>query len=174
MTQCFPIDQVLLFATKRNGTTLPREGGYPLRAVAPGEYGYKSVKWVRKIKFTEKRELDSNDLGSIRWSIDLIPPEENPWNCDNDTRKKLLKKIFLESTSGRKAKEGRGGIAKRIQTKGVNQLPKKEEEIFLCNENEIPEGKSKRFESFGQKLLVFKLNGVISAIESICPHVFQT
>jgi DMSO/TMAO reductase YedYZ molybdopterin-dependent catalytic subunit len=94
MTQCFPINQDLLFAIKRNGVPLPREGGYPVRAVAPGEYGYKSVKWARKITFTEKRELDSNDLESIRWGIDLIPPEENPWNCNNDARKKLLKKIF--------------------------------------------------------------------------------
>jgi 3-phenylpropionate/trans-cinnamate dioxygenase ferredoxin component len=48
----------------------------------------------------------------------------------------------------------------------------KKEEIFLCKENEIPEGKSKRFESFGQNILVFKLKGSIYAIESICPHVF--
>jgi len=94
MTQCFPINQDVLFATKRNGIPLPREGGYPLRAVAPGEYGYKSVKWVKKIKFMEKRELDFGDLGSIRWGIDLVPPEENPWNCDNDARKKLLRKTF--------------------------------------------------------------------------------
>ena len=94
LTQTFPIEQDLLFATKRNGVPLPREGGYPLRAVAPGEYGYKSVKWVRKIRFTEKRELDSTDLSSIRWGIDIVPPEENPWNCDNNTRKKLLRKVF--------------------------------------------------------------------------------
>jgi len=117
MTQCFPIDQDLLFATKRNGTTLPREGGYPLRAVAPGEYGYKSVKWVRKIKFTEKRELDSNDLGSIRWSIDLIPPEENPWNCENDTRKKLLKKIFSNQLREERQKRAEDALQKEFKQK---------------------------------------------------------
>ena len=47
-----------------------------------------------------------------------------------------------------------------------------EEEIFLCREDEIPEGRTKRVEYSGESILIFKLNGTISAIESICPHVF--
>ena len=35
LTPCFPIRQDVLFATKRNGSPVLREGGFPLRAVAP-------------------------------------------------------------------------------------------------------------------------------------------
>jgi DMSO/TMAO reductase YedYZ molybdopterin-dependent catalytic subunit len=36
---------------------LPPENGGPLRLITPHKYAYKSAKWVRKIKFTEKQEL---------------------------------------------------------------------------------------------------------------------
>ena len=115
LSQCFPMTQDILFATKRNGTPLPREGGFPLRVVAPGEYGYKSVKWVKKAKFTRERELGFYDLSSLRWGLELTPPEENPWNCDNFARKKLLKSIFsklLEEERQRRIEERTRGPAK--------------------------------------------------------------
>lgn len=34
------------------GTPLPSEGGFPLRLIVPGMYGYKSVKWVDRIVAT--------------------------------------------------------------------------------------------------------------------------
>jgi DMSO/TMAO reductase YedYZ molybdopterin-dependent catalytic subunit len=94
VSQTFPIDQDLLFATERNGKPLPREGGFPLRAVAPGEYGYKSVKWVRKIKFSSTRENDFYEKAVNAWGLPVISPEENPWNCNDLERKKLLKAVF--------------------------------------------------------------------------------
>jgi len=94
VSQAFPIDQDILFATKRNGKPLTREGGFPLRVVAPGEYGYKSSKWARKIKFTSARERDFYDEAVVGLGIPPIPPEENPWNCNDLERKKLLKRVF--------------------------------------------------------------------------------
>jgi DMSO/TMAO reductase YedYZ molybdopterin-dependent catalytic subunit len=120
LTQCFPIAQDLLFATKRNGVPLPREGGFPLRAVAPGEYGYKSVKWVKKVKFIEERELDFYDLSLVRWGFDLYSPEENPWNCDNVARKKLLKDVFsklLQEERSRRIEERTGKLASDLSGK---------------------------------------------------------
>jgi DMSO/TMAO reductase YedYZ molybdopterin-dependent catalytic subunit len=94
VSQTFPIDQDLLFATERNGKPLTREGGFPLRVVAPGEYGYRSSKWVRRINFTSTREQDFYEKAVTLLGIPPIPPEENPWNCNDLERKKLLKTVF--------------------------------------------------------------------------------
>jgi DMSO/TMAO reductase YedYZ molybdopterin-dependent catalytic subunit len=40
----------VFLAYKMNGEPLPREHGYPLRAVIPGIYGMKNVKWISKIE----------------------------------------------------------------------------------------------------------------------------
>ncbi len=45
-----------LLAYKLNGKDLLPENGYPLRLVIPRMYGYKGVKWVDRIVFTEKQE----------------------------------------------------------------------------------------------------------------------
>ena len=42
-------DDVFL-AYRMNGEPLPREHGYPLRAIVPGIYGMKNVKWLSKIE----------------------------------------------------------------------------------------------------------------------------
>lgn len=49
-------DDVLL-AYRLDDKELPREHGGPLRLVVPYKYGYKSAKWVFRIKFTETQEL---------------------------------------------------------------------------------------------------------------------
>ena len=61
LSQTFPIGQDLLLADGQNGSVLPRPAGYPLRIVAPGEFGMKSTKWVEKIKFCSEREVDALD-----------------------------------------------------------------------------------------------------------------
>jgi DMSO/TMAO reductase YedYZ molybdopterin-dependent catalytic subunit len=40
----------VFLAYKMNGEPLPREHGYPLRAIVPGIYGMKNVKWISKIE----------------------------------------------------------------------------------------------------------------------------
>lgn len=49
-------DDVLL-ATVLENKPLPPEHGGPLRLVVPKKYAYKSAKWVRKVIFTEEKEL---------------------------------------------------------------------------------------------------------------------
>src|SRR2546425_11473272 len=40
----------VLLAYMRNGVTLPKMHGFPLRAVVPGLYGIKNVKWITEIE----------------------------------------------------------------------------------------------------------------------------
>ena len=44
----------ILLAYEMNGVPLPRKHGYPLRAVVPGIYGMKNVKWIMEIEVTRE------------------------------------------------------------------------------------------------------------------------
>jgi len=50
-------DDDVLLACKLDDKELPPEHGGPLRLVVPKKYAYKSAKWVRKLRFTEEKEL---------------------------------------------------------------------------------------------------------------------
>jgi DMSO/TMAO reductase YedYZ molybdopterin-dependent catalytic subunit len=60
-TTSLPLEELLdpsvLLASKLNDKPLEPEHGAPLRLVAPKKYAYKSAKWLRKLRFTEKQEL---------------------------------------------------------------------------------------------------------------------
>jgi len=60
-TTSLPLEDLLrddvLFAYGLDGNQLAPEYGGPLRLVVPRKYAYKSAKWVRRVKFTEKQEL---------------------------------------------------------------------------------------------------------------------
>jgi DMSO/TMAO reductase YedYZ molybdopterin-dependent catalytic subunit len=74
-------DDVFL-AFKMNGEPLPRKHGYPLRAVIPGIYGEKSVKWVSKIElvnydfkgYWQKRGWSDTAIISVMSEV-LMPME---------------------------------------------------------------------------------------------------
>ncbi|RDW77907.1 hypothetical protein BP5796_05759 [Coleophoma crateriformis] len=51
-----PLGDVLL-AFKMNGEELPRDHGYPLRVVVPGNVAARSVKWLRKIVVSDEESL---------------------------------------------------------------------------------------------------------------------
>lgn len=44
----------VLLAHSMNGVSLPRDHGYPLRAVVPGIFGIKNVKWLTEIEVAER------------------------------------------------------------------------------------------------------------------------
>ncbi|MDH5634460.1 MAG: sulfite oxidase-like oxidoreductase [Candidatus Bathyarchaeota archaeon] len=60
-TTSLPLEDLLhkdvLLAYKLDDKPLTPEHGGPLRLVVPKKYAYKSAKWVRKLRFTEKQEL---------------------------------------------------------------------------------------------------------------------
>jgi hypothetical protein len=49
--------QDVMLAVRLDDMELPREHGGPLRMIVPHKYGYKSAKWVYRLKFTEEQEL---------------------------------------------------------------------------------------------------------------------
>lgn len=64
-------DDVIL-AWSRNGILLSVDDGWPLRLVVPRLYAYKSVKWVRRITFTQNVELGY-------WEQRGFHQEADPW-----------------------------------------------------------------------------------------------
>jgi DMSO/TMAO reductase YedYZ molybdopterin-dependent catalytic subunit len=56
-----PLDRALNYdvflAYQMNGVPLPKEHGFPLRAVVPGLYGIKNVKWLTKIELVGRDYL---------------------------------------------------------------------------------------------------------------------
>lgn len=58
ITYYYAMNNDVILAYKMNGIDLPLEHGYPLRAIVPGIYGMKNVKWLREIEL-----VDYNYLG---------------------------------------------------------------------------------------------------------------
>lgn len=48
------LETPVLLAYEMNGETLPRKHGFPLRAIVPGIYGMKQVKWIMEIEITDE------------------------------------------------------------------------------------------------------------------------
>lgn len=73
-----PIDVVqrvpdVLLAFEMNGETLPRDHGFPLRAIVPGIVGARQVKWVGKVSLSEDESLSHwqrNDYKGFCPSVD--------------------------------------------------------------------------------------------------------
>jgi DMSO/TMAO reductase YedYZ molybdopterin-dependent catalytic subunit len=78
-TTSLPLDYLLrddvLFAYGLDGEQLAPEHGGPLRLVVPGKYGYKSAKWVKRVRFTETRELGF-------WESYGYSDTADPWTND--------------------------------------------------------------------------------------------
>ena len=68
-------DNDVLLAYNHDGQPLPAEHGGPLRLVVPKRYAYKSAKWVRRLKFTEKEELGY-------WEVRGYSNSADPWTED--------------------------------------------------------------------------------------------
>jgi len=65
----------VLFAYGLDGKPLEPKYGGPLRLVAPSKYGYKSAKWVKRVKLTEKKELGY-------WETRGYSDTADPWTND--------------------------------------------------------------------------------------------
>ena len=65
----------VLFAYRLDGQPLTPSHGGPLRLVVPHKYAYKSAKWVKAVKFTEKQELGF-------WESSGYSNTADPWTND--------------------------------------------------------------------------------------------
>ncbi len=58
--ESYRLDELLrprvLLVLRMNGRPLSRDHGHPLRLIAPFKYGYKNIKYITKITFTDRRE----------------------------------------------------------------------------------------------------------------------
>ena len=85
-TDTIPLEKALepttLLAYEMNGKQLPHRHGYPLRAIVPGYFGEKHVKWLTRI------ELVTNDAKGFYetqgWGPDFITPTRSRIDVPDD------------------------------------------------------------------------------------------
>src|SRR5438309_3962083 len=75
-TDTIPIEKALdpttLLAWAMNGVDLPHRHGYPLRAIVPGYFGEKHVKWLTRIELTDASAKGFYETQG--WGPDFITP----------------------------------------------------------------------------------------------------
>ena len=64
-----------LLAYSLNGEPLPRDHGYPVRALVPGWVGSSSIKWLGRIVVTSEQQWTRNNMTSYVLIGDDYPPE---------------------------------------------------------------------------------------------------
>lgn len=64
-----------LLVHEMNGETLPRDHGYPLRALVPGWVGSTSIKWLSRIVVSSEQQWARNNTTSYVLIGDDYPPE---------------------------------------------------------------------------------------------------
>lgn len=82
------LDDDVLLAYRLNDEDLEPENGGPLRLVVPKKYAYKSAMWLRRIKFTPKKELGYWEKRGYSYTGD--PWEENRYEKGAKPREKVL------------------------------------------------------------------------------------
>jgi sulfane dehydrogenase subunit SoxC len=74
-----PIEKALdpdtLLAYALNGATLPKDHGYPVRALVPGWVGSSSIKWLGRIVVSSEKIWTRNNTQSYVLIGDSYPPE---------------------------------------------------------------------------------------------------
>jgi DMSO/TMAO reductase YedYZ molybdopterin-dependent catalytic subunit len=85
-TDTIPLEKAMepttLLAYQMNGVPLPDRHGYPLRAIVPGYFGEKNVKWLTRIEVT-----DANAKGFYEaqgWGPDFIVPTRSRIDVPDD------------------------------------------------------------------------------------------
>jgi DMSO/TMAO reductase YedYZ molybdopterin-dependent catalytic subunit len=58
LTNSVSIYHPMMLVFRRDGEPIDPMHGYPLRLWMPGEWGYRNSKWLRRVKFCERREPD--------------------------------------------------------------------------------------------------------------------
>src|SRR6266566_2605219 len=66
------LDPTTLLAYEMNGVSLPHRHGYPLRAIVPGYFGEKHVKWLTRIELTTANAKGFYEAQG--WGPDFIAP----------------------------------------------------------------------------------------------------
>ncbi|MFO1435769.1 MAG: protein-methionine-sulfoxide reductase catalytic subunit MsrP [Gammaproteobacteria bacterium] len=79
-----------ILAVGMYGEVLPNQNGAPLRLIVPWKYGYKSIKSIVKIRFTEKQPMTTwNELGPDEYGFysNVNPERDHPrWTQARERR----------------------------------------------------------------------------------------
>ncbi len=171
LSQRFPIDQDLLLADGQNGRELTKAAGYPLRLVAPGEFGFKSRKWIDSLRFCTTEELDGledsfKQIGNFELYREKVGPL-NPWTVDNNDRKRFLRQVFAADTE-----QARQSKKREHLEKGKNSiLPDQNlKEIKLIALSALTEKGLKCIVN-GSEIFLFNSSRGVHAVEPICTHL---
>ena len=171
LSQRFPVDQDLLLADGQNGKELTKAAGYPLRLVAPGEYGFKSRKWIDALRFCAEEEIDGleesfKEIGTYDFYREKVGPL-SPWTVNNNDRKYFLRQVFAAETEQARQSKKRVHLERGRETiqPGPNQ-----EEVELCSTFSLRTRGQKMIVNGSEILLVQSSEG-IRAIEPICTHL---
>jgi DMSO/TMAO reductase YedYZ molybdopterin-dependent catalytic subunit/nitrite reductase/ring-hydroxylating ferredoxin subunit len=171
-SQRFPMGQDILLADGQNGSPLSKAAGYPLRVVAPGEFGYKSRKRVRGIKFCPEREVDQLEESFSKAGLsDLYSAHverANPWTVDNSERKKFLRGVFAadaDELRQSKKQEYLDGNPKLLPSENL-------QEFEICKLDQLRQSPSGvKTVVNGSEILLVDFAGKILAVEPICTHL---
>lgn len=182
ISQSFAIKDDLLLADGQNGGSLPRPAGYPLRIVAPGQFGNRSVKWLRKLTFSRERLVDTREQKYETYGIlDMYLTgmrDRDPWTVDNSFRKSFLQRLFAQNTETRRVKKRQEYLNSEthIGTHSLRTELKVEQqnstgEISLCKLSDLADGgPPSKFVVDGYEILVMKAKGKVYAMEPMCTH----
>ena len=102
--ESFALEELLrprvLFVLRMNGKSLTQDHGYPLRLIAPFKYGYKNIKYITRIDFTDSRKRNywaNNGPYSVDGTIQ--PGIDHPLDFNKKPLPINVGKCFIPSTS---------------------------------------------------------------------------
>jgi DMSO/TMAO reductase YedYZ molybdopterin-dependent catalytic subunit/nitrite reductase/ring-hydroxylating ferredoxin subunit len=172
LSQRFPIEQDLFLVDGQNSSRLTKALGFPLRVIAPGEFGFKSRKWVSRIRFSSEPELDGLERAfESAGALDIYSEKicnSDPWTVDDNARKKFLRTVFAADTEETRLKKKEDYCGKKVGIYPVTD----DAWILLCNLGDLeklPNGK--KFVVNGNEVLVAKFGDTVFAVEPICSHM---
>eukprot|EP00397_Hematodinium_sp_SG-2012_P034462 GEMP01036969.1.p1 GENE.GEMP01036969.1~~GEMP01036969.1.p1 ORF type:complete len:565 (+),score=100.31 GEMP01036969.1:113-1807(+) len=98
------IDRNVLLALKMNGEELPRDHGYPCRAIVPGCIGARSVKWISNISISNQESTSPwhQRIYRIR-SQDMLLDDQNGGELDSSCQSCMewpINSVILEPSGG--------------------------------------------------------------------------
>jgi len=93
------INDLTILAVGLYGSSMPKQNGAPIRLIVPWKYGFKSIKSIANISFTEKQPLNSWQKENPReygFYANVNPNVDHPrWS---QKRERVLGKFFKQKT----------------------------------------------------------------------------
>ncbi len=93
------MNELTLIAVGLYGSSMPKQNGAPIRLIVPWKYGFKSIKSIAKISFTNKEPLNSwqkENPKEYGFYANVNPEVDHPrWS---QARERVLGKFFKQKT----------------------------------------------------------------------------